>query len=288
MAFSNLKSQRSSSFNKLNSQLQNLNTSKPSADDRFWKLEVDKAQNGYAVLRFLPSPDGEDSPFVRMWDHGFQANGWYIENSLTTLGQEDPVSEYNTKLWNSGIDADKDQARKQKRRLSFYSNVYVVKDSANPANEGKVFLFKYGKKIFDKLNDAMNPQYEDESPINPFDLWEGADFKLKARKVEGYRNYDKSEFDSPSVLGDMSDDELEEVYNSEHSLSELIDPKNFKSYAELQAKLHKVLALNVDAGAQMPRVEAPESPQSTAPVASVKYSDDDEDLSFFKNLAAES
>ena len=287
MSFGNLKARSSESFDKLNTQLQALNTSKPSADERFWKLEVDKAQNGYAIIRFLPAPEGEASPFVRMWDHGFQGEGgWYIENSLTTLGQEDPVSEYNTKLWNSGVDADKDQARKQKRRLAFTSNIYVVKDAANPDNEGKVFLFKYGKKIFDKLNDAMNPQYEDETPINPFDMWDGADFKLKARNVEGYRNYDKSEFSNPGVLGDMNDTELEAVYDSEYSLAELVDPKQFKTYAELQTKLYKVLALNVDVGQQATRVEQPNL--VPADMSGQAVSNDDDDLSFFKNLAADS
>jgi len=184
-SFSALKKARTSSFDKLNSQLQKMNSTGNKGDDRFWKPTVDKAGNGYAVIRFLPAPSGEDMPFVRMWDHGFQGpGGWYIENSLTTLSQDDPVSEYNSKLWNSGHDEDKETARKQKRRLNYIANIYVVKDSANPSTEGQVYLYKFGKKIFDKLNDAMNPQYDDESPINPFDFWEGADFKLKIRQVK--------------------------------------------------------------------------------------------------------
>lgn len=307
-SFSALKKARTSSFDKLNSQLQNMNQAGGGgADDRLFKLEVDKAGNGYAVIRFLPAPQGEDMPFIRVWDHGFQGpGGWYIENSLTTLGQDDPVSEYNSQLWNSGIEANKDIVRKQKRRLNFYANVYVVKDSANPQNEGKVMLFKFGKKIFDMLNDAMNPRYEDESPINPFDFWEGADFKLKARNVEGYRNYDKSEFASPSVLSDpsgkeLTDEQLEALWNTQHSLQEIIAPKNFKSYAELKAKLYKVLGL--DGGSRAPtntaedddstemnfkpsfKESAPRQMEEASSPSINSVDDDDDDLSFFKNLA---
>ena len=218
-SFAALKKSRTSSIDKLVQASQKLNTGNQSSnnkDDRFWQLSVDKAGNGMAILRFLPEPTGEELPWVRVFSHGFQGpGGWYIENSLTTLtGQKDPVSEYNSKLWNNGTDAGKDQARKQKRRLQYISNVYVVKDSANPDNEGKVFLYKYGKKIFDKLNEAMQPQFEDETPVNPFDFYEGADFRLKARNVEGYRNYDKYQFDSPSEFLGGDDDALEEVWNS--------------------------------------------------------------------------
>ena len=255
-----------------------------SSDDRFWTPTVDKAGNGYAVIRFLPSPDNEDVPFVRMFDHGFQGpGGWYIENSLTTLGKNDPVSEYNSKLWNSGIEANKEIARKQKRRLHFISNIYVVTDSGNPANEGKVFLFKYGKKIFDKLKEAMEPQFADEEAINPFDLWAGANFKLKIRNLEGYRNYDKSEFDKPGALLD-DDKELEKVWKSEHSLQEFLAPSNFKTYEELSARLAKVLAEDSPA-AKRSRAEEEASWQDeeAAPVQKAKAaptfqsSDDDED-----------
>lgn len=308
-SFSALKKARTNSFDKLNSQLQKMTT--PSAgngNEDYWKLEVDKAGNGYAVFRFLPAPQGEDMPFVRMWDHGFQGpGGWYIENSLTTLGQEDPVSEYNSKLWNEdGSNAAKEQVRKQKRRLSFHANIYVVKDSANPQNEGKVFKYKFGKKIFDMLNDAMNPQYEDETPINPFDFWEGADFKLKARNVEGYRNYDKSEFAAPAPLTDpdgnaLSDEQLEEIWNQQHSLQEIIDPKNFKSYNELKAKLYKVLALDGSSHAPTNTAEdddpgmdftpkfqersAPTMAEAPSPTISSSDDDDDDTLDFFKSLA---
>lgn len=296
--FAALKRNRSEGFANLTSEINKLNSNQSQQngpDERFWKPEVDKAGNGYAVIRFLPEPNGEDVPFVRMWDHGFQGpGGWYIENSLTTLGQKDPVSEYNSMLWNSGIDANKDKVRKQKRRLSFISNIYVVTDSANPQNEGKVFLYKYGKKIFDKLNEAMNPQFDDESPMNPFDLWEGANFKLKIRNVEGYRNYDKSEFEASAPLGD-DDSVLEGIWKSEYSLSEFINPSNFKTYDELQAKLNRVLGLEGAAPkttAAAPDEEAPApvvSKEAAAPVAQEAPvdSDDEESLEFFKKLAAD-
>ena len=212
-------------------------------DDRFWKAELDKSGSGYAVIRFLPALDDDKTAFVRVFNHGFQGpGGWYIENSLTTLGQKDPLSEYNSVLWNSGIEANKEIARKQKRRLTYFSNIYVVEDKANPQNEGKVFLYKFGKKIFDKITEAMNPAFEDEEALNPFDFWKGANFKLKIRKVDGYWNYDKSEFDSPSELYDGEDAKLEELYNEKlHGLKEFSDVKNFKSYDELKEKLNKVL-----------------------------------------------
>ena len=302
--FAQLKSQKNS-FDKLNAQLQKLgnnNTQQQSyGDDRIWKAEVDKAGNGYAVLRFLPAPEGEDMPFVRLWDHGFQGpGGWYIENSLTSIGQQDPVSEYNSTLWNSGVDSDKEIARKQKRRLKYFSNVYIVKDSANPQNEGKVFLYQYGKKIFDKLNEAMNPQFEDETPVNPFDFWSGANFNLKIRNVEGYRNYDRSDFSSAGPLLE-DDEELERIWKSQHSLQELVDPKNFKSYDELKTKLYRVLAL--DGGVHAPKTTAEEDepavmdfkpkfkeasapePKSEDSSPSWSNDDDDDDMSFFKKLA---
>lgn len=267
---------------------------KSGPDERFWTATVDKAGNGMAIIRFLPAPDGEDVPFVRMFDHGFQGpGGWYIENSLTTIGKQDPVSEYNSKLWNSGIEANKDIVRKQKRRLHFISNIYVVSDPGNPANEGKVFLYKYGKKIFDKLEEAMNPQFADEEAINPFDLWAGANFKLKIRQVEGYRNYDKSEFDKTSALLD-DDKALEKVWKSEHSLAAFLAESNFKTYEELQARLTKVLgepAAQKRAAAKVEE-EAPWQDEDSAPkfkaTHAPNYSGDDEDdesLEYFKNLA---
>ena len=230
----------------------NPSNEKKGDDDRFWKPTVDKAGNGQAVLRFLHAPAGEELPWVRVWDHGFQGptGKWYIENSLTTLNKPDPVAELNSELWNSGIEANKEIARKQKRRLSYVSNVLVVRDPANPENEGKVFLYKYGKKIFDKIKDVMQPTFEDEKPVNPFDLWEGANFKLRIRQVEGYRNYDKSEFDGPSALSD-DDAELERIWKQSHSLAAFLDPSNFKSYDELKAKLNAVLG----SGTRVPTAE---------------------------------
>ena len=271
------------------------------SDDRFWIPTVDKAQNGYAVIRFLPAPPDEDIPFVRVFDHGFQGPTglWYIENSLTTLGKQDPVSEYNSKLWNSTTDdksPERSQARKQKRRLSYISNVYIVNDPGNPANEGKVFLYKYGKKIFDKLNEAMNPQFEDEDAMNPFDLWDGANFKLKIRQVEGYRNYDKSEFDKIKPLL-TDDEELEAIWKKEHSLKSFLDPANFKTYDELQARLLKVLddaATPKNKVAKAEEEDLPWAREDSAPkfkaAESAKHAavdDDDEDdlMAHFKSLA---
>jgi hypothetical protein len=301
--FATLKNNRSKSLDKLNSQLSQI-AQKSYTDPnegKFWKPSRDKAGNGFAIIRFLPAPNGEDMPFVRLWDHGFQGPTglWYIENSLTTINKDDPVSELNSKLWNSGVEADKEQARKQKRRLHYIANVYVIKDSANPDNDGKVFLFKFGKKIFDKLNDLMNPQFEDEKPVNPFDLWEGANFRLKIRQFEGYANYDKSEFDSPEPLFE-DDSKLENVWKSEHSLQEIVDPKHFKPYAELKAKLYRVLNLTgdqvdgnrkaedeVDEDLDMSRFSKSESQQEMKQSQSSMDSvddDDDEDLAKFRSL----
>jgi hypothetical protein len=286
------------SLEELNAKLAKVSGNQESkSDDRFWSPSVDKAGNGYAVIRFLPAPPNEDVPFIRMFDHGFQGpGGWYIENSLTTLGKNDPVSEYNSQLWNSGIEANKEIARKQKRRLHFISNIYVVTDSGNPENEGKVFLFKYGKKIFDKLNDAMNPQFPDQQPFNPFDFWAGANFKLKIRNVEGYRNYDKSEFAEPAALFN-DDSELEAVWKTEHSLQAFLDASNFKTYDELKDRLTKVLqeAASVKTtraeDEELPwRNDVEEAPTYKAAAApklpAVDEDEDDESLEFFKKLAA--
>lgn len=299
-----LKSNRSSSFDKLNQQLQKTmsNGYSNNDDDGYWKPEVDKAGNGYAVLRFLPAPDGEDTPFVKIHDHGFKGpGGWYIEKSLTTIGKEDPVSEYNSKLWNSGIEADKEIARAQKRRTSFVANVYVVTDSANPANDGKVFKFKFGKKIMEKLQEAMNPQYEGEVAINPFDLWEGADFKLKIRNYEGYRNYDRSEFSHPAPISNsagkpLPDHELEAVLESMTSLLDLVDPKNYKSYDELKARMNKVLGFDGGPAQSTKTAEndslelaaTPHREKAPTPKPETSMLDDDDDtLDFFKSLASD-
>lgn len=286
-----LKKNRQSNLSDLTKKIEEMNSSPQQQqsnnnDDNLWKPSVGKDGNGYAVIRFLPPPKGEEMPFVRIWDHGFQGpGGWYIEKSLTTLGEKDPVSELNTQLWNTGREEDKNTARQQKRRLSFYSNIYVVKDPDNPHNEGKVFLYKYGKRIFDKLNDVMNPQFDDEKPVNPFDFWEGANFRLKIRKVDGYWNYDKSEFDSGSPLAD--DDQLEGIWEQQHSLQDLTDPKNFKSYDELQARLNRVLNIGEAPPPKPAPVMEETPPFEPDPPSSVETSSDesDDDLAFFKSLA---
>ena len=245
MSFADLKKQsRAGSLTeKLIKKVEKLNSGEGGADDRFWKPEVDKAGNGYAVIRFLPAPEGCELPWAQVWSHAFQGpGGWYIENSLTTLGQKDPVSEHNRVLWNSGSDRDKETARKQKRKLSYYANIYVVADPTHPENEGRVFLYKFGKKIFDKITEAMQPQFADEEAINPFDFWAGANFKLKIRKVEGYWNYDKSEFDRVEPLMD-DDDKLEKIYNNLNDLNEFSDLKNFKDYETLKKRLDYVLGV---------------------------------------------
>ncbi len=300
--FAKLKSSSKQSLEKLSEELAKVSNNAPQQqngpDDRLWKPSVDKAGNGYAVIRFLPAPSNEDVPFVRIWDHGFQgpSGQWYIEKSLTTLGMKDPVSEYNTMLWNSGIESNKDLVRKYKRRLSYYSNIYVIKDPGNPENEGKVFLFKYGKKIFDKLNDLMNPEFEDEKPINPFDLWTGANFKLKIRNVEGYRNYDKSEFDAPGPLQD-DDSQLEKIWKSEYPLQEYLDPSQFKSYDELKVKLYRVLALNETSEQTAAAPVVKSAPAKNIPTTAVadeapwnsadEVAEDDDAMSFFQKLANE-
>ena len=243
MGFADLKKQSKlgSLTAKLVKEVEKMSNTNASGDERLWKLDVDKSGNGYAVIRFLPAPDGEDLPFVKLYSHAFQGpGGWYIENSLTTMGQKDPVSEYNTMLWNNGTDAGKDAARKQKRKLTYISNIYVVKDPANPENEGKVFMYKYGKKIFDKITAAMQPEFEDEEAIDPFDFWQGANFKLKAKNVAGYRNYDSSEFARPDALLD-DDEEMESVWKKEYSLAELVAADQFKTYDELKLRLDYVL-----------------------------------------------
>ena len=300
MSFASLK-KKSGSFDKLTQQIEKM--SKPQGagpDERLWKPGVDKSGNGYAVIRFLPEPDGEDLPWAQVWSHAFQGpGGWYIENSLTTLGQKDPVGEMNRTLWNSGIDSDKEIARKQKRRLSYYSNIFVVSDPANPENEGKVFLYKYGKKIFDKIMEAMKPEFADETPINPFDFWAGANFKLKIRRVEGYQNYDKSEFGSAEALFD-DDAKLEKIYNSLYDLNEFTDAKNFKSYEKLKERLDSVLGLKKPVRAPIPDSEletedegrgyfaeqaaVSEPVKEVAAVEEATSDEDDESLSYFSRL----
>ena len=257
-------------------------------DDRFWKPELDKTGNGYAVIRFLPAVEGEDLPWQRVWSHAFQdVGGWYIENSLTTLGQKDPVSEENTRLWNTGLDSDKEIARKRKRKLSYYSNILVVSDPKHPENEGKVFLFKFGKKIFDKITEAMQPAFEDEKPVNPFDFWKGCNFKLKIRKVDGYWNYDKSEFEAVAPVAE-DDEKIKAIWKTQHALKPFFDPSNFKTYDELKEKLNRTIT-GVRSTTTADKVDLP--PQSNGSVKSPKVdtqstaSDDDDTLSYFSKLA---
>ena len=303
MSFASLKKNRSAAIDKLKNAAEKVGgggEQKSYGDDRFWKPTVDKAGNGYAVIRFLPAAEGEDLPWVRYWDHGFKGptGRWYIEKSLTSIGQPDPVSELNSVLWNSGREEDKQTVRDRKRRLHYVANIYVVSDTANPQNEGKVFLFQFGKKIFDKITDIMTPQFEDEEPVNPFDFWEGANFKLKIRNVEGYRNYDKSEFESAKPLSD-DEEELEGIYNKLHTLSEFADPKSYKSYAELKAKLNQVLgeaampmttaeSISLDEVDDTPRVSAPKVAKQPEVDMSSSSDDDDDTLSYFAKLAAQS
>lgn len=294
-SFADLKKSRTKDLEKLTSEISKLtdkeSTKKSYEDTRFWKPTVDKAGNGMATIRFLPAPSGDDVPWVQVFSHSFQGptGKWYIENSLTTLNKKDPVSEHNSVLWNSGIESNKDVARKQKRKLNYIANVYIIKDAANPDNDGKVFLFKFGKKIFEKLNDLMNPQFEDDKPINPFDLWEGANFKLKIRKVEGYQNYDKSEFESPAPLS-RDEDDLEKIWKSEYALNEFLSDSNFKSYDELFTKLNSVLGLDstesvvVKPSQSVARAEKPKTVESTK---SWNDDSDDEGLSYFEKLAEE-
>jgi len=290
MSFANLKRNRDS-LDKLTKAIE-ITTQTAEAgskdDTRFWAPTVDKSGNGMAVIRFLPAPsiDGDDGlPWVRRFDHGFQGpGGWFIDNCLTTVGDKCPVCEHNSTLWNSGVEANKEIVRKQKRRLSYIANIYVISDPSNPENEGTVRLYKFGKKIFDKISEVMNPEFPDETPLNPFDLWEGANFKLKIRNVEGYRNYDKSEFADKSALLDGDDAKLEAIYTKEHSLKDFTDKKHFKPYEQLKARLDKVLGFEGDAVPNI-RAEDVELPtpvtRAKAPVSTTV----DDDLDYFKSLA---
>ena len=277
-SFKDLKKNRMSNLESLSKQVEKL-AEKPSyEDDRLWKCERDKSGNGYAVVRFLPASNNEDMPWVQMWSHGFKGpGGWYIENSLTTLGKDDPVSKANTALWNSGVESDKNIARDRKRKLSYYSNILVLEDSANAENEGKVFLFRYGKKIFEKITGVMNPEFKDETPLNPFDFWEGANFKLKIRQVDGYANYDKSEFASQSKLYDGDDAKCEAIWKQQHSLQDLVSVDNFKSYQELESRFNTVIAhIHQDFVGTIE--ESTDDPIATG-------EKDDDSLEYFKKLA---
>ena len=287
---------KSNTLDKLLASVQEENApqeKKSYVDERLWKPELDKSGTGSAVIRFLPAVDGEELPWVKVWKHAFQGptGKWYIENSLTTLNQKDPVSEHNTSLWNTGLESDKETARKQKRKLEYYSNIYVVSDPKHPENNGKVFLFRYGKKIFDKIMASMQPEFEDETPINPFDFWEGANFKLKIRKVDGYWNYDKSEFDSVSALLD-DDAKLDSTWKTQYPLADFHAPSNFKSYEELKKRLDDVLSGTVTASAVSMMdedvVETPQFKSEPEPsIPEVSQEEDDDTMSYFQKLAKE-
>ena len=287
---------KSNTLDKLLASVQEENApqeKKSYVDERLWKPELDKSGTGSAVIRFLPAVDGEELPWVKVWKHAFQGptGKWYIENSLTTLNQKDPVSEHNTSLWNTGLESDKETARKQKRKLEYYSNIYVVSDPKHPENNGKVFLFRYGKKIFDKIMAAMQPEFEDETPINPFVFWEGANFKLKIRKVDGYWNYDKSEFDSVSALLD-DDAKLDATWKTQYPLADFHAPSNFKSYEELKKRLDDVLSGTVTASAVSMMdedvVETPQFKSEPEPsIPEVSQEEDDDTMSYFQKLAKE-
>jgi len=290
--FANMK-KSSGNLDKLTKAIEALNASSEGKSDKdnFWKPEVDKSGNGMATIRFLPAPavDGDDGlPWVKIYSHGFQGpGGWLIDNCLTTKNQQCPVCEHNSRLWNSGIEANKEIVRKQKRKLNYMANVYIVSDPKHPENEGKVKLYRFGAKIFEKITEAMNPQFEDETAINPFDLWKGANFKLKITKVAGYQNYDKSEFMSPSALLD-DDEELEKIWKSEHSLSEMVSDKEFKSYDDLKSRLDKVLG-GADAPAKTTVEQMRSGPKKpvVADDAPFEVSADDDEMSYFSKLANE-
>jgi len=292
MSFKDLKKQSSlgSLTQKLVKEVEKMNNTGGGGDDRLWKPELDKTGNGFAVIRFLPSPEGEDIPWAKLYSHAFQGpGGWYIENSLTTTGGKDPVSDYNRELWNSGNESDKDTVRKQKRKLSYYSNIYVVKDPTNPQNEGGVFLFKFGKKIFDKVMEAMQPEFDDETPINPFDFWQGANFKLKIRKVDGFWNYDKSEFAAASPIAD-DESKIETIWKSQYSLAEKLDASNFKSYDELSTRFHAVISGTTTVGnvsEEMDDEPIATPVVDTKPVESPVTSQEEEDdtMDYFSKLA---
>lgn len=294
MGFSDLKKKSKSGIEDLIKKMEDQTKTKDYKDDRFWRPEQDKSGNGFAIIRFLPPVDGEEVPWVKMYNHAFQGTGgWYIENSLTTIGQKDPVGELNNQLWNSGLESDKDLARVRKRKLTYISNIYVVSDPANPQNEGKVFLYKFGTKIFEKIQEAMKPEFNDEEPINPFDFWKGANFRIKIRKVGGYTNYDKSEFDSSSPLSD-DDAKLEKIWKSQHALLPLVDASNFKTYEELKSRLYEVLGGDIRSTAPSAQktaedvademVEKKPSLKSKKPVED-DVDDESDALSYFQKLA---
>jgi hypothetical protein len=296
MSFSDLKKKSSlgSLTSKLVQEVEKMNTSSGSSDDRLWKPEVDKAGNGFAVIRFLTAPEGEDLPWAKVYTHAFQGTGgWFIDNCLTTVNQNCPVCEANRELWNTGSKANQEIVRERKRKLSYYSNIYVVSDKSHPENEGRVFLYKYGKKIFDKIMAAMQPEFEDETPINPFDFWAGANFKVKITKKDGYWNYDKSEFESPGTLGDFDDDVLEGIWKKAYSLAEFTNPESMKTYDQLDTRLKSVLGKpkaqpKVDESFENEEeFSAPPKKEPSFTISKSSDEDEDDTLQYFQRLAEE-
>ena len=285
MSFSDFKKRSQNSIDDLQKKMEASESKKSYKDDRFWRPELDKSSNGYAVIRFLPAPGEEDLPWVKTYSNGFQGKGgWFIENCPTTVGLKCPVCEANNGLWNSGLESDKDIARSRKRKMQYTSNILVISDPKNPENEGKNFLFKYGKKIFDKIQESMSPEFDDEEAINPFDFWKGADFKLKIRKVAGFVNYDKSEFDTPDALFDGDDDKLEAVWKKEYSLTSFTAPEQFKSYDDLKGKFSSVVGDDVrETSTNTETVETTASPVS----AREEVKEETDALDYFEKLANE-
>ena len=304
MSFQDLKKQSKmgSLTEKLIKQVEKLNETGSKDDNRFWKPAMDKGGTGSAVIRFLPAPSGCELPWAQVWSHAFQGpGGWLIDNCLTTNKGQCPVCEANRELWNTGSKDNQNIVRDRKRKLSYYANIYVVKDPVAPENEGKVLLYKFGKKVFDKIMAAMKPEFDDEKPINAFDFWEGANFKLKLRKVEGYWNYDKSEFAAASALS-ADDTALEAIWRKAYSLQEFVAPSNFKTYEELEERLNMVLGITkTPAAARAATVvktmneeedeefsaPAPRTAPARVAVAAGVVEEEDDALSYFARLAEE-
>ena len=297
------KNSGASALSKLAEQVKKLNTNQNGgSDDRFWKPTIDKAGNAQAEIRFLPAGGEEEVPFISLFEHAFQGPTglWYIEKSRTSLGQgvADPVGEYNTELWNMSDNDDspsRKQARAQKRKLVYISNVYVIDDKGHPENNGKVFLYRYGKTIFKKISTSMVPQFEDEESFNPFDLWAGASFKLRIYTEDKYPKYDKSTWGKVGPLF-KDDEKIEAVWKQCHALQPFLDPSNFKPYDVLKRRLHQVLAINEDSTTAAPaRRPAPKAvpadagedvPWDTSTSTAEPAVDDDDDMNFFRDLAA--
>lgn len=301
MAFKDLK-KRTNALQELQKKIEDDNKPSYAKDERIWSPTRDKAGNGFAIIRFLPAHDEEDMPFVKLYSHGFQdKGGWYIENSLTTLGQKDPCGQMNSADWATGDEELRNIVRKRSRKTNYYSNIYVVKDAGNPENEGKVFIFRYGTKIFEKIMDMVNGnEVEGRKAVNVFNMWEGANFELRVKKVAGYPNYDSSTFSAPGVLENFDDGQLESIYNREHKLQPLVAPDQFKTFDELQDRLDIVLGLKSapakgSSTAKKETVSIDEKPVFAKPplaadddddesTEETTSDDDDESLSYFQSL----